>query len=247
FIMFFFFHKRSVFYRPFLLAFTTFVFLFSANKAFGQKLTIEKWVPTDRASGDNFGNAVAVDGNYAVVGAPNEDEDASGSNTLSNAGSVYVYYKSDGVWTFQQKLVASDRGAGDNFGASVAISGDYIVVRAYNEDEDAGGSNTLSNAGSAYVFVRSGSTWSQQKKLVASDRAAGDAFGWSVAINGDYIVVGARFEDEDASGANTISSAGSAYVFSRSGSTWTQQQKLVASIREVSTFFGQSLAMDGTS
>src|SRR5690606_23197417 len=154
----------------------------------------------------------------------------NGSNTLSSAGSAYIYYKNTTGWTLQQKLVASDRGAGDYFGTVVAISGDYIVIGAYNEDEDASGSNTLSDAGSAYVFVRNGSTWSQQQKLVTSDRNSGDYFGSSVAISGDYIVVGARLEDEDASGSNTLSNAGSAYVFIRSGSTWSQQQKLVASI-----------------
>ncbi len=116
------------------------------------------------------------------------------------------------------KLIENDRetkssaarSTNDNFGYTVAISGDYAVVGANLEDENASGSNTLSAAGSIFVFVRSGGNWSLQQKLVANDRAAGDWFGSSVAISGDYIIVGAQQEDEDTSGVNTLTDAGSA-------------------------------------
>ena len=178
-----------------------------------------KTVASDRAASDLFGISVAVAGDYIVVGAYNEDEDASGANTLSNAGSAYVFKKDQGGtdnWGQIKKIVASDRAAIDNFGRSVAIAGDYIVVGALYEDHDASGANALSDAGSAYVFQKdTGGTdnWGQLQKIVASDRGASDIFGHSVAIAGDYIVVGANSEDEDASGANTLSDAGSAYVY----------------------------------
>ena len=215
---------------------------------------IKKIVASDRGTDDWFGNSVAIAGDYMVVGARNEDEDASGVNTFSKAGSAYVFKKDQGGtdnWGQIKKIVASDRAGGDNFGISVAIAGDYIVVGAYVEDQDASGGTTLSEAGSVYVFKKDqGGTdnWGQIKKIVPSDRGGGDNFGWSVAIAGDYIVVGAIFEDEDASGANTMSAAGSAYVFQKdTGGTdnWGQIKKIVASDRGAVDHFGRSVAIAG--
>ena len=177
------------------------------------KLVPQTITNSDRAAGDEFGRSVAISGDYAIIGAYLEDEDASGDNTRADAGSAYIFKRNAGTWSLQQKIVASDRTAGDYFGWSVAISGDYAIVGAYDEDEDDAGANTLSDAGSAYIFNRNGTTWSQQQKIVASDRAAGDQFGWSVAISGDYAILGAFSEDHDAAGANTLSGAGSAYIF----------------------------------
>jgi photosystem II stability/assembly factor-like uncharacterized protein len=212
---------------------------------------IIKLVASDRANGDYFGAKVAIDGDYAVVSAYLESEDANGLNTLTNAGSAYVFKRNTttGNWTQIKKLVASDRAASDRFGFSVDISGDNIVVGAYLEDEDASGLNTLSAAGSVYIFNRNqGGTdnWGQVRKIVASDRAVDDQFGWSVAISGDHVVVGAPQEDEDASGLNTLNNSGSAYVFNRNqGGTnnWGQVRKIVASDRDNSDFFGYSLAI----
>jgi hypothetical protein len=215
---------------------------------------IKKIVASDRGASDRFGYSVAIAGDYIVVGAIFEDEDASGANTLSAAGSAYVFKKDQGGtdnWGQIKKIVASDRGADDYFGRSVAIAGDYIVVGAYQEDEDASGANTMSEAGSAYVFQKdTGGTdnWGQLQKIVASDRGANDWFGYSVAIAGDYIVVGARDEDEDASNGNTLSAAGSAYVFKKDqGGTnnWGQIKKIVNSDRAASDRFGWSVAIAG--
>jgi hypothetical protein len=216
--------------------------LFSTAQNWDQ---IIKAAASDRGAGDQFGYSVAISGDYAIVGAPSEDENVSGGATLSDAGSAYFFVRSGNTWTQQQKIVASDRAAGDYFGSSVGISGDYAIVGAYGEDEDAAGSATLSDAGSAYIFVRTGNTWTQQQKIVASDRGASDDFGWSVAISGDYAIVSARNEDENASGAATLSGAGSAYIFARSGNTWTQQQKIVASDRAAGDVFGYSVAISG--
>jgi hypothetical protein len=215
---------------------------------------IKKTIASDRGASDWFGYSVAIAGDYMVVGAYVEDEDASGANTFSDAGSVYVFKKDQGGtdnWGQIKKIVASDRAAYDCFGISVAIAGDYIVVGANQEDEDASGGNRFSAAGSAYVFKKDqGGTdnWGQLKKIVASDRGSNDYFGMSVAIAGDYIVVGARGEDHDASGANTLSSAGSAYVFQKdTGGTdnWGQIKKIVASDRAADDRFGIPVAIAG--
>jgi len=205
----------------------------------------QKIVPDDREGSDNFGHAVAIDGDYAIVSAIYEDEDAAGGNMIDDAGSAYIFIRSDTTWTQQAKIVASDRARYDDFGHSVAISGDYVIVGAVNEDDDENGANYRSSAGSAYVFKRSDTTWTQQAKIVASDRYFGDDFGYSVAINGDHAIVGAPSEDEDAAGGNMIGDAGSAYIFVRSDTTWTQQDKIVASDRANGDEFGWSVAISG--
>ena len=137
----------------------------------------------------------------------------------------------------QQKLLAPDAAEGDQFGLSVAVSGDTLVVGA-----PAGvGLPPGSNAGSAYVFVRTGGVWAHQQTLVPSDAAGGDQFGVSVAIDGDTLVVGANNDDGPAG-----PDQGSAYVFERTGGVWTEQlPKLVAPDAETNDFFGGSLAIEG--
>lgn len=206
---------------------------------------INKVVASDRAFNDLFGQSVAISGDYAIVGAPMEDHNATGGGFASMAGSAYVFVRNGDSWTQQQKIVASDRAAGDNFGICVAISGDYAIVGAHSEDDDATGGNSAPDAGSAYIFKRSGNTWTQQQKIVASDRAAADFFGISVAINGDRAIVGAYQEDQDLAGGNTLTSAGSAYIFARSDNTWAEQQKIVASDRGFADYFGRSVAISG--
>ena len=156
----------------------------------------QKLTASDAAAGDTFGESVSVSGDTAVVGA-HQDNHAGGSL----AGSAYVFVRTGGVWTQQQKLTALDAASGDLFGVSVSASGDTAVVGA-DDNDDAGG-----DSGSAYVFVRSGTVWTQQQKLTASDAAAGDTFGISVSVSGDTAVVGAWFDD------NAGSDSGSAYVF----------------------------------
>jgi hypothetical protein len=206
-----------------------------------------KIVASDRNVADSFGRCVGFSNGIAVIGANNEDEDENGENTMSAAGSVYVFGFEDGEWVQQQKMVASDRATADEFGSSVAISNDYMVVAAYKEDEDADGATTLEYSGSAYVFEKDDNgTWSQVQKIVADDRAANDYFAYSVGISGDYIIVGAYVEDEDETGNNTLSSAGSAYIFERDASgTWIQVQKIVANDRAEDDFFGYDVAISG--
>jgi hypothetical protein len=205
----------------------------------------QKIVANDRSNFDEFGSSVAISGDYAIVGSSRESNDVSGGNFLSSAGSAYIFKQTAGVWAQQQKIVASDRAAGDRFGFSVAISGDHAIVGAYQEDEDASFGATASSAGSAYIFKHTSGTWAQQQKIVASDRAVDDLFGYSVAISGDHAIVGAYFEDEDASGGAAATNAGSAYLFTQTAGVWAQQQKLVSSDRAANDYFGFSVAISG--
>ena len=135
-----------------------------------------KLTASDGAANDHFGVSVAIAGDTIVVGAYGDDDSGSDS------GSAYVFTRTGTTWTEQTKLTASDGAAGDQFGTSVAITGDTIVVGADLDD---------TASGSAYVFTRTGTAWMEQAKLTASDGAAVDSFGISVAIVGDTIVVGA--------------------------------------------------------
>ena len=180
----------------------------------------QKLTASDGTASDWFGRSVSISGDTAIVGA--------------HSLSAYVFVRSGTSWTQQQKLTASDGVAvGDSFGASVSISGDTAIVGAYGDDDKG------TNSGSAYVFVRSRTSWIQQQKLTASDGTAGDSFGWSVSISGDTAIVGS-YRDSD-----NGSESGSAYIFVRSGTTWTEQQKLTASDGAVDDWFGRSVSISG--
>jgi len=179
---------------------------------------------------DQFGWSVALSGDTAIVGAPN---DTVGENYYQ--GSAYIFTRAGTAWTQEVMLTASDGQYYDQFGWSVALSGDTAIVGV---PFDFVGENYYQ--GSAYIFTRSGSVWTQQAKLTAFDAAAGDEFGVSVALSGDTALVGAVYDD-GAAGANQ----GSAYVFTRSGTLWTQQAKLEASDAAVFDNFGSSVALSG--
>jgi len=207
----------------------------------------QKLIAPDRAISDFFGLKVAIDGNYAIVSAYREDEDTLGQNTLNDAGSVYIYEKDNNdYWHFKQKITASDRSANDRFGTSLALYNNIAVISTPLEDEDANGTNTKSNAGSAYIFERNANgKWIQKQKIVNGDRAINDFFGISVDINQNQIIVGAEQESEDENGINTIMSAGSAYVFEKNtNGLWIQKQKIVASDRGTPIdLFGHAVAI----
>ncbi len=182
---------------------------------------------SDAAEFDYFSSSVSISGDYAIVGAYQDDDNGSGS------GSAYIFNRAGNTWTQQAKLTASDGAASDNFGWSVSISGDYAIVGAYGNDDNGLGS------GSAYIFNRVGTTWTQQAKLTASDGAAADQFGFSVSISGDYAIVGAYLNDDNGS------NSGSAYIFNRSGSLWSIQAKLTASDGAADDFFGYKVSISG--
>jgi hypothetical protein len=194
---------------------------------------VAKLLAADGAAGDQFGYSVALSGDTAVIGARFDDDDVNGLES----GSAYVFTRSGTTWSQQAKLTAADGAARDWFGVRVAISGDTAVITADADDDDVNGVDS----GSAYVFTRSGTTWSQQAKLTAADGAAVDLFGYSVTLSGDTAVFGARFDDDDVNGVDS----GSAYVFTRSGTTWTQQAKLTAADGAAGDQFGYSVALSG--
>jgi hypothetical protein len=201
---------------------------------------------------DNFGRSVAIDGDTIVIGAPQEDSDGSGeeNNDAGDSGAVYVFFRAGGVWTQQAFLKASNIGAGDNFGNAVAIDGDTVVVGAYKEDCALGAGkddNSAENSGAGYVYIRSGTNWSYKSFLKASNAEAGDLFGYSVAIDGDTLVVGAAFEDGDGSDPsdNSVDHAGAAYVFVWDGTFWKEKAYLKASNIDLSyDQFGYTVAID---
>ncbi|SPD75284.1 exported hypothetical protein [uncultured Desulfobacterium sp.] len=186
-----------------------------------------KLVASDIAGGDDFGTSVSISGDYAIVGASGDDDGGSLS------GSAYIFKREGPIWVEQAKLTASDAAAGDLFGNSVSINGDYAIIGAYGNDD--GGSSS----GSAYIFIREGSVWLEQAKLTASDAAENDYFGYSVSIDGEVAVVGAHLNDDK--GANS----GSAYIFKREGSTWTEQGKLIPSDAAADDYLGYSVSING--
>ena len=191
---------------------------------------IQKVTSFDRESEDRAGWCVDIDDNYAVVGAYGDDFGA----TNPNMGSVYVYERDmAGDWNFIQKLTNSDQDDYDRFGWSVAIHGDIIVVGAYGEDENEFDEENLSKAGSAYIFKRDGDgDWNEVQKIVASDRAEGDEFGFSVAVHDDLIVVGAHYCSTNALGFGYSFHAGAVYIFEEDvDGEWVELQKMAASDR----------------
>ncbi len=193
---------------------------------------IQKLLAPDAQADDKFGYSVALDGDYAIVGAL--DEDAGGTD----AGAAYVFQRTGiNSWDGGTKLTSPDAQADDKFGLSVAISGDYALVGVYNYNEDLLGMW----AGAAYVFQRTGiNSWDGGAKLTAPDAQAGDQFGKSVALSGDYAIIGAVYED---AGGNA---AGAAYVFQRTGiNSWDGGTKLTAPDAQAADVFGRSVALDG--
>ncbi|MBO0949975.1 FG-GAP repeat protein [Fibrella forsythiae] len=189
----------------------------------------QKLMASDWAEYNRFGQSVAVSDNYIIVGASGK-----AINGITQ-GAVYVFTRSGSTWSQQQRLLASDGAGANEFGRSVSLSGDYLLVGAPGKNV---GNNSAQ--GAAYVFLRSGTTWTEQQRLVAIDGAASDYFGSSLAIDGTTTAIGAYNKT-----VNSNSSQGAAYVFTRSGNVWSQQQKLLSSDGASTDYFGGSVALSG--
>ena len=187
---------------------------------------------SDAQAAAEFGAAVAVNGTTAVVGAPFQTVGAK-----TNAGSAYVFVQSGTTWTQQAEVTASDVKQGDGFGTSVAVNGTTAIVGSPGHKLGP----LLGNAGAAYVYVQSGTTWPQQAILTASDAAKGDAFGFSVAVTGTTAFIGAYLKD-----GITLHNVGAAYVFTQSGAAWSQLQELTPGDAETAAGYGYSVAASGT-
>ena len=227
--------------------------------------------PANSDAGDGFGEVVDIDGDTMVVSARYEDSNqttitngtsASSDNSSEDSGAVYVYTRSGSTWTQEAYIKAANGESGDNFGRRLAISGDTIVVGAYEDSDQttitngttASTDNSSVDSGAVYVYARSGSTWTQEAYIKASNNDSEDYFGYALDIDGDTIVVGAYYEDSNqttitngttSSINNSNSRSGAAYVYKRSGSSWSQEAYLKAPNSEASDRFGRYLAISG--
>lgn len=214
-------------------------------------------------AGDRFGRGVAIYGDTLAVSAVWEDSSTTGidgnqdDDTATDSGAVYVFVQSGGTWSQQAYLKASNTEAYDWFGRSVDIYGETIVVGAIGEDSAATGiggnqaDNSASDSGAVYVFTRNGTTWSQEAYIKASNTEMDDWFGREVDVYGDTLVVTSEKEDSSAIGidgnqaANSASDSGAAYIFSRSGTSWSQQAYIKPSNTGTNDRFGRDAALYG--
>jgi hypothetical protein len=231
---------------------------------------------SDAATGDEFGLSVAVDGDTAVIGAPDKTIESH-----KGQGAAYVFVRSAHVWTEQQELHSALGYAGENFGLAVALSGSTVVIGAneaayvfvnnhgvwVHQQKLTGSSSNYDSfgqsvavsgntavigdrtdlalrdvpgQGAAYVFVRSGGVWTQQQKLSVAYVVGGNNFGSSVAVSGDTALIG-----DPGQTVNTHAGVGSAYVYLRNGEVWTQQQELIENYGGTGDHFGASVALSG--
>lgn len=183
----------------------------------------------DGAAQDALGTAVAISGDTALAGAPSADHGGK-----SNPGAAYVFVRQGTSWSQQQKLVAGDPVDQATFGSRVAVDGDTAAIAAPGAD-----------TGAVYVFVRSVGSWMLQQKLTPQGGVAGDRFGGALWLVGDTLLVGAPSTGFTQGVAGTIAQVGAVYVFTRSGATWTQQERLQPAQRTQKLFFGSSVALVG--
>ena len=218
---------------------------------------------SNSGAGDRFGLWVALSDDTLAVSADREDSSATestGDQTDDNAtdsGAVYIFTRSGTTWSQQAYLKASNSGAGDRFGLSIALLGDTLAVGAPFEDSNTTvidgdqGNNSATNSGAVYVFTRSGNTWSRPAYLKASNADMNDLFGFSVALSGDTLAVGAEREAGNTTGVNgdqannSAPGSGAVYLFTRSGTTWKQTAYLKASNTDAGDSFGAAVALSG--
>jgi hypothetical protein len=213
--------------------------------------------------GDELGFSVALSGDTLAVGAPNEASASQGvdgdqaDDGAPESGAVYVFRRAGASWHQEAYLKASNAGAGDYFGISVALSGDTLAVGAHGEASASQGADgdqaddSAENSGAVYVFRRTGTSWQQEAYLKASNTGAGDELGISVALAGDTLAAGARGEDSAATGIDgdqwdgNEPGSGAVYVFRRSGTRWQQEAYLKASNTGTGDELGTSVALAG--
>ncbi len=190
-----------------------------------------KLVAPDSVASDWLGDSVAISGDTAILSAPGVDVPGK-----SGVGAAYPFVRSGTSWAAQGPRLIDPTGLELDFlGSSVAISGDTAIVGARWADLPG-----KANAGAALVYLRSGTTWTQQQKLISTDEAAGDSLGASVAISGNTAVIGACYASLPGK-----ASAGAAYVFTRSDTSWSQQAKLISTDGAAGDWFGSSLVISG--
>ena len=213
---------------------------------------------------DAFGHAVSISGNRIAVASRQEQSCSDGlsvagpDNDCDHAGAVYIFRRDELGWAQEAYIKAPNSDVGDWFGFSISLDGDTLLVGARDEDSCAKGidgslsNNSCSDAGAAYVYRLINNVWAYEAYLKASNTNANDRFGASVEIRGDRAIVGAPWEASCAKGIggsqtnNSCTKAGAAYVFERTGSTWSQTAYLKATNNESYMFFGYSVAASQT-
>lgn len=212
----------------------------------------KKLVPTGtnaRAAQDLFGTSVAVYGDWAAVGAPGHSYDASGANSLTGAGAVYLYQRVSGVWNQVQKLVGSGtngRNAGDNFGTAVAFANGRLFVGAPGNAYDSTGVNSVTGAGAVFVYELNASTWVLSTRLTANgvnSRVASDNFGYKLSAYSNSIAISSK-NGYDSAGSALTAGAGTVFVFENSGA-WAQTARLTG-LPVASSAFGSSVSIKDT-
>lgn len=217
---------------------------------------------------DNFGYAVAIDGDTIAVGASNEDSAVAGidgdptSNASNNTGAVYIFRRIGAAWIQEAYIKPDVIGLGDQFGRALGLDADTLVVAAATEDGSSSGvdgdplDNGTTSSGAAYVFRRTAGVWAQEAYLKSSAPGPFDRFGYSVAVQGDRVVIGSDQEDSAGTGTSDDLSApspfnddapnsGAAFVYSRTGSTWSFEAYLKASNTDAEDWFGRDVAIYG--
>ncbi len=196
----------------------------------GEWRVTAKLVPPNGTSDDEFGFAVALDGSTLAVGAPR-----TRGSTGAREGAVFVYRESGGEWRAEAVLRPSDTPGDGTFGHSISLAGDRLAVGAPKHDP--GG---LADAGVVYVLERDGTAWAERARLHASDGAAGDFFGVSVALDGDTIAIGAPLK-----AIADREYAGEAYVFERTPEGWHEAARMTAPAPGTISLFGFSIGLSG--
>jgi hypothetical protein len=185
---------------------------------------VQKITASDGASMDYFGNSVSISGDYAIVGAQYAD------NTIGNSGSAYIFeLDSNGIWSEVQKIIGTDNTGSNRFGCSVSINSNRLIVGAWRDFTLGFGAR-----GAAYFYERVNGIWIENQKVIASDAASGNAFGFSVSLSDDKAIIGSPF-----------SAAGSAYIFNLIGGVWVEAQKITASDAAIEDQFGFSVSISG--
>lgn len=212
--------------------------------------------------GDTFGHRVSLSGDRLAVVALGEDSLAKGiggsqtDNGAPDSGAVYVFRRTSTSWIQEAYIKASNTGTNDEFGFDMNLDGEALVVGARSEDSGATGvngsqtDNSAGDAGAVYVFRRTSTSWAQEAYIKASNTDAGDNFGWSVALAGDLLAVGAPYEDSAATGvngseiSNSLGDSGAVYLFQRTGTSWAKISYAKASNTGLTDGFGINLALD---
>ncbi|RMB58004.1 T9SS C-terminal target domain-containing protein [Dokdonia sinensis] len=189
------------------------IYIFEKDNS-GQWNETQKIVTSDRALGDLLGSDIALNEDYLIVGASDEDDDENGQNEIPSAGSVYIFEKNaNSLWEEKQKVVPSERAQVDLFGGSISLENSTLIVGARQNDSNENGEATIPNSGSVYIFKNNGDSWEETQKITANDRGENDLFGYSTGISEGTILITSREDDKDENGEGNITNAGSAYFF----------------------------------